>query len=158
MASSPSAATFHPDFTQIDQDVPSPWGMPAFELVNQSVLGSFFESYDSFDSVIHPDFTGARVRTYNEIRHVTVHLKYLCCAFPNSAENNTSYFGQCLPSFDTQKLQRFGRITNKKHISNMAANAATMQKKTVQTWKPNADKPSESVFIGLAGIDESAGK
>jgi len=47
---------------------------------------------------------------------------------------------------------------NKKHVSNMAANAAAMQEKTVKTWKPNADKPTESVFIGLVGIDESAGK
>ena len=40
----------------------------------------------------------------------------------------------------------------------MAANAATMQEKTAKKWKPNVDKPSESVFIGLVGIDELAGR
>jgi hypothetical protein len=149
---------FHPDFTQTDQDIPSPWGMPAFEIADQSALGTFFDTFESFNSVVLPDFTGARVRAYNDIRDVTVHLKHLRRAFPNSAENDTSYFGQCPSTFDTQKLHRFGRIMNKKHVSNMAANAAAMQEKIVKTWRPNADKPTESVFIGLVGIDESAGK
>ena len=47
---------------------------------------------------------------------------------------------------------------NKKRIANMATNAAAMQKKTVLKWKPDADKPSQSVFIGLVGIDELASK
>ena len=47
---------------------------------------------------------------------------------------------------------------NKEHISNMADNAATMQENTMKRRKPNTEKPSESVFIGLVGIDESAGK
>ena len=124
---------FHPDFTQTDQDIPSPWGMPAFEIVDQSALGTFFDTFESFNSVVLPDFTGARVRAYNDIRDVTVHLGHLRRAFPNSAENDTSYFGQCPSTFGTQKLHRFGRIMNKKHISNMAANAAAMQEKTVKT-------------------------
>ena len=40
----------------------------------------------------------------------------------------------------------------------MAANATTMQEKTIKTWKPNTDKPSESVSVGLVGMYESSGK
>ena len=93
---------------------------------------------------------------YNEVSDVAAYLKYLRCVVPNSAENNNTYFSQCPSSFDSWKLQRFGRVIYKKHISNMAANAATMQKKTVKTWKLNVNKPSESVFIGLVRINESA--
>ena len=105
--------------------------MPAFEVVNQSALGSFFDSYDSFDAVILPDFTGARARASNEIMDITVHLKHLRRACLDSAEIDNTYLSQCSSKFDSQTLQRFGRIMNKKHMSNMAANAATLQEKTV---------------------------
>ena len=113
--------------------------MPAFEVVNQSAICFFFDSYDSFDSIILPGFTGARVRAYNEVRDVTVHLKHRCRTFTNSAENDNTYFSQCPSSFDTQKIQRFEKTMNRKHISNMAANRATLQEKPVKRWKPNAE-------------------
>ena len=40
----------------------------------------------------------------------------------------------------------------------MVANATTIQEKTAKMCKPNAEKPSESVFIGLVRTDDSAGK
>ena len=82
--------------------------MPAVEIVDQSTLGSFFELYGSFDSVILPDFTGACVRAYIEIRDVAVHIKHLCLAFPDAADNENRYWLQCPASFDTPKLQQLG--------------------------------------------------
>ena len=49
--------------------------------------------YNSFDSIVLPDFNGARARACNETRDVAVHLKHLCRAFPKSAENNNAYLG-----------------------------------------------------------------
>ena len=69
---------FFPEFTQLNQDIPSPWGMPAFETINKSSLGTFFASYDTFETIVLPDFTGVRVRAYNDIKDVAVHLKHLC--------------------------------------------------------------------------------
>ena len=69
---------FFPEFTQLNQDIPSPWGMPAFETINKSSLGTFFASYDTFESIVLPDFTGVRVRAYNDIKDMAVHLKHLC--------------------------------------------------------------------------------
>ena len=50
-------------FTQHDQDIPSPWGMPAFEVVDMEKQADFFAEYMEFESVVTPDFSGKRVRT-----------------------------------------------------------------------------------------------
>ena len=46
------------DFSQLDQDIPSPVGMPAFELVNLENPARFFLNFDLFESCTLPDFTG----------------------------------------------------------------------------------------------------
>ena len=55
---------FHAYFTQHDQDIPSPWGMPAFEIVETDKLAGFFVNYDEFETITVPDFTGERVSAY----------------------------------------------------------------------------------------------
>ena len=56
------------DFTQDHaQAIPSPWGMPAFEMIDLSEPSAFLVDYKSIKSITTPDFTGARVNSYIEL-------------------------------------------------------------------------------------------
>ena len=69
---------FYPDFTQLDQDLLSPLGIPTFKIVDQSLLGSFFVSYDKFESVAFPDFTGKRIRAYDDTKKTLLRMSNTC--------------------------------------------------------------------------------
>ena len=58
----PTFDELYADFTQIDQPIPSPKGMPAFELVDVADCSDFLLNYDDFDSVTPPDLPGIRWR------------------------------------------------------------------------------------------------
>ena len=54
---------FNVNFIQLDQDIPSPDGMPAFELADLEQPASFFLEFKDFISCTLTDFTGDRVRS-----------------------------------------------------------------------------------------------
>ena len=54
----------HVIFTQHQQAIPSPWGMPGFELVNILHPAEIFINYDNFETITTPDFTDERVDSY----------------------------------------------------------------------------------------------
>ena len=64
---------YYVNFTQQDQAVPSPWGMPAFEMVDIATPSSFLLDHSTFESITTPDFTGARVNSYIELRDICCH-------------------------------------------------------------------------------------
>ena len=94
------------DFTQYAQVFPSPWGMPAFELVDMADTSDFLLNYGTFESVTTPDFSGARVASYIELRDVCVHLCFIDKAFP-SEKDDDGYLSQCPSSFNTALLHSF---------------------------------------------------
>ena len=99
------------EFTQLDQAAPSPLGMPAFESINRDNLATFFASYNDFESVTIPGFTGKRVAAYHEFKDIAVHVKHLAKAFaPGDADD--SYFEQCPKEFDRQALKAFCKLMN----------------------------------------------
>ena len=81
-------------FTQEDQAIPSPWGMPAFELENLCDPAEFLMNYSTFELVSTPDFTGSRVDAYIDFRDLCVRLSFIERAFPSSKDGN-NYFEQC---------------------------------------------------------------
>ena len=97
------------DFTQFDQAIPPPWGMPAFELIDLIHPAGFFLDYDNFFSVDTPDFTGDRTSHYIQLRDTAKHIEYMTRAFPNVDE---TYFDQCPASFDKQILRSFQHKVN----------------------------------------------
>ena len=88
---------FHPFFSQHDQDIPSPDGMPAFEIVNVGSPSAFFASYESFESCELPDFTGERVRAYIKLRTISEDAELLARSFPTTSgkDDVNEYFHQC---------------------------------------------------------------
>ena len=76
----------HASFTLHDQDIPSPWGMPAFELADLENPSDFFVQYENFNTVVTPDFSGERVRgkqlEKESIHIVFVHSFYTKHSFP----------------------------------------------------------------------------
>lgn len=73
---------FHPNFTQHEQHIPSPDGMPAFEVVDLENPTYFFSSYETFESCTLPDFTGDRVRAYVSLRDLAVGVRSLSRSSP----------------------------------------------------------------------------
>ena len=45
---------FHAYFSQHDQDIPSPWGMHAFEIVEDDNFAEFLVTYNDFDTLATP--------------------------------------------------------------------------------------------------------
>ena len=70
------------DFTQLDQPIPSPKRMPAFEIVNVENCLDFFLNYKNFESVTLPNFMEARVTSYLKLKDVASTIKYFNRAFP----------------------------------------------------------------------------
>ena len=103
---------FHVEFTQHDQNIPSPWGMPAFEIVDLANPASFFVNYDEFETVTLPDFTGDRVRSYMDLKETSSYARSLANAFldpkckPEDFDAH-AYYAQCPPEFDRNKLRAF---------------------------------------------------
>ena len=50
--------------TYLDQAVPSPWGMSAYEEFEQSNLSDFFFNWNEANTVLTSDFLGKRVASY----------------------------------------------------------------------------------------------
>ena len=74
-------------FTQHDQDIPSPWRMPAFEVVETEKQADLFAEYEQFESIITPDFSGNRVRAYLTLKNTSMCLRYLSLAFPPESDS-----------------------------------------------------------------------
>ena len=89
-------------FTQEDQAIPSPWGMPAFELENLCDPDKFLMKYSTFKSVSSPDFTGSRVNAYIDYQNFCVRLSFIEREFLSKKDNN-DYFEQC-PTELSRKL------------------------------------------------------
>ena len=70
------------DFTQYNQAIPSPGGMPVFEFVDFEDPASFFLNYAEYDTVTTPDFSGDRVSSYLQLKNFASHLQYFKRAFP----------------------------------------------------------------------------
>ena len=144
-------------FTQFDQAIPSPWGMPAFETVDLLHPANFFLNYESFQSIVTPEFTGERTRAYIKLSNVASHIRYLSRAFPK-ATGGEDYFEQCPTEYNRSTLNSFrGRINGEPGRS-LVARATAFRQDTVRRWNPSADECTLTVFLGLVGIDESASK
>ena len=52
------------EFMQMDQAIPSPWGMPTFEFVDFSDPSEFVVNIKQYQSVTTPNFAGAQVEKY----------------------------------------------------------------------------------------------
>ena len=85
---------------------PSPWGMPAFELVDYENPGAFFLDYKNFNTVATSDFTAEGTDAYINLRDIASHIRYLFHAFP-SLENNAENFDTCPESLDRDTLTSF---------------------------------------------------
>ena len=144
-------------FTQHQQAIPSPWGMPAFEIVDVINPADFFINYDNFESITTPDFTGDRVHSYLRLRNIATHVGYLSRAFPSPAQNET-YFEQCLVEFNIEALSSFQRKVIGSEGRRLVNSANSFAQKTILKWNTNANNESLTVFLGLIGIDESASK
>ena len=94
------------EFTIIDQIIPSPVGMIAFEELRCD-YAKIFMNYNEFETVTDPDFTGERVLRYIKLRDIATNLKHFKKTFPSSDEFEDSgkdvvgdFYDQCPPSFN----------------------------------------------------------
>jgi len=86
-------------FSQIDQDQPSPWVMPAIETADESHTTAFLVNHEDFESISTLDFTGERGRSYIKMLTLCSRLMGLNRAFP-ALDEDDDYFRQCPTTFD----------------------------------------------------------
>ena len=96
------------EFKMFDQPIPSPWGMPVFEFVEDDKIAQFFLDYNDFESDTTPDFTGKRVEAYLKLKDISRRVQLLKKGFVPSS-TNVDYFDQCPESFDKDKLKKIGK-------------------------------------------------
>ena len=131
--------------------------MPTFEIVETDKLAGFFVTYDEFETITVPDFTGERVSAYLNMKQRASSLTRLSQAFPALNEDD-DYFGQCPDEFDKAKLVDFSRRCMSSVSRELFTKARKFQGNTVRRWNPNANECSLSIYLGLIGIDEAASK
>ena len=141
----------------MDQAIPSPWGMPAFELLDLSCPASFFIDYENFNTITTPDFNGERVEAYVKLKDIASHTRYLVRAFP-AARNDEEYFDQCPSSFNRDALKRFQTRCHSSEATKFMKYVNKFEELTVNRWNPKRKETTKSIHLGLVGIDESASK
>ena len=94
------------DFTQYNQAIPSPWGMPVFEFVDFEDPASFFLNYAEYDTVTTPNFSGDRVSSYLQLKNFASHLQYFKRAFPTIKDKKVP-FHLCPDELDVDSLVEF---------------------------------------------------
>jgi hypothetical protein len=144
-------------FTQLDQEIQLPWGMPAFEIVDVNSLSNFYLNYNSFSSMTFPDFSGDHVRAYLDIKETASYVKYFSCAFPSPKEDGDSFY-QCPASFSRPKLKAFQNEVHTSSGGKLVAAARDFQQSTASSWNPSVGDVIYSVFLDLVGIDKAAPK
>ena len=153
---------FYPQFTQHDQAIPSPWGMPAFEMVDFEdpvAICNVYENFDTYITLATPEFEGKRVDSYIQLRDTASHLTMLARAFPASAmDDDNGYFDQCPSNYSQENLRNFGTKLNSSKVAKLLKEAKAFQHNTVLRWNEQADEATMSVYLGLLGIDEAASK
>ena len=149
---------FHADFTMFDQALPSPWGMPVFEFLDWDDTANFFVNYDSYQTVTTPEFSGDRVSSYLQLRDLASHLNYMKRAFPDNDSDDEGCFQYCPSEFDMNKLHSFADVCHSDSVKALFKCTKQFQRSTVHRWHPTIDEPTQSIYLGLIGIDESASK
>ena len=96
------------DFTMFDQAIPSPWGMPVCEFVEDDKIAQFLIHYNDVESDTTPDFTGKRVQAYLKLKDISRQVQQLKKAFVPSL-TNIDYFDQCPESFNKDRLNGFAK-------------------------------------------------
>jgi len=151
---------FHALFTQHEQAIPSPWGMPVYEIIafdSTKSICDFIVNYENYEIITSPDFIGQRFEKYIEVCDIASHLQCVQLAFL-AADNSDQYFTQCPSSFDRTPLNNFTRCCNSKSGSKLFTAAKNFQRNTNIKWNENANEVTLTMFLGLIGIDESASK
>ena len=95
------------DFTQHNQSIPSPWGMPDFSDFDLLDVAGFFCNWETYEVVTAPDFSGESVESYIRWKDVSKYLTYIQRAFPARDEDEKSPFDQCPCSFNRTVLNLF---------------------------------------------------
>ena len=145
------------EFKMFHQPIPSPWGMPVFEFVEEDKMAEFFMNYNDFESDTTPDFTGKRVEAYLNMKDISRRVQQLKMGFVPSS-TNVDYFDQCPASMDRDKMMKFSERFKSKEADSLMENLKHFQVRTVRRWNPKIDEPSLSIYLGLLGIDEAASK
>ena len=118
-------------FTQHNQAIPSPWGMPVFEVVDFENPSNFIMEYVTYKSVVTPDFSSARVDSYIDLCNLCKHLDHIQLAFPNANNDNESLLDQCPPEFDRSAFDSFTSCYQSPGARKLFQNAKSFQSKNV---------------------------
>ena len=116
-------------FTQLNQAIPSPWGMPDFIL-----------NFETYESVATPDFSGERVKCYHKLIRFCSRLKCFDRAFPppKDSEDDSpelaapSIFNQCPDSFSRGALDDFTTKCRSKEGRKLFSAAKALQANAVR--------------------------
>ena len=149
------------EFTHHDQLIPSPWGMPAFEKVNDVNHADLFVDYEKVTSEFEstPCFTGQRVDMYIELRNMAKLLGHMSRAFPPGASAEESdCFEQCPTRLNIDRLTSFLGMCCSDYGQELFKHAKTFQSRTTESWNPKLKDTTLSYYLGLVGIDEAASK
>ena len=149
--------SFYVDFTQHEQAIPSPWGMPAFENIDVAAPSVFLLDHSTFKSITTPDFTGSRVNSYIKLRDICCHLRMIDSAF-SSPKDGVDVFDQCPADFNKPLLESFRSRCKGRDGRKLFDAARSFQVETVKRWNKEIDDPILSMYSGLLAIDESASK
>ena len=137
--------------------------MPAYEEWDEKDSSDFFLNWQSVITVTLPDFTGRRVEAFESWKGVSRIMGHLRLAFPEAAisdegDKRREYFDQCPTMYSTPKMKSFAKRCTHKEVKKMILNAKCFVKDATDKWNLTGKEPTESTYLGLIGIDESASK
>ena len=123
--------------TYLDQAVPSPWGMPAYEEFDKSTPADFFFNWDEAESVSTPDFTGKRVKSYLRWLKLANTLTAIKKAFPECPGKSVGAesidpFDCCPAEFERSLLQGLSELCSTDEGKKLFSKAKRFQKLSVQ--------------------------
>lgn len=146
----------------IDQIIPLPYGMLAFKEIEND-YAAIFMSYQEYETVTAPGFTGKRVSAYIKLGDVTTDLRHIQNAFLSSEDYNDTrkddvadFYNQCLLKFNVANLNSFKENCHDIDACKPFSLASNFQTNVVKCWNPNSAKHTKSVYLGLLSVDKVA--
>ena len=90
-------------------------------------------------------------------------MAHLRLAFPEASISDEGgkwreYFDQCPTMYSTPKMKSFAKRCTHKEVKKMFLNAKCFVRDATDKWNLTGKEPTESTYLGLIGIDESASK
>jgi len=138
-----------------DQPIVSPAGMRAYELIDvkSPTLGTtVFLQHEQIPKRDEPDATGNRVDKYLKLTSIARTLRNVQNIF--AVSDDDTYYEQCPDYLKVPRLRKVGEYCASREAKKVFDRAWSFQRDVVRDWNPDADSVTQSMILGVTGIDE----